>query len=40
MSDRIVSMLTDSIDAERLDDVTLKGMAHPVPTYRVASLLA
>jgi adenylate cyclase len=40
VSDRIVSMLTGSIDAQRLDDVELKGMARPVPTYRVASLSA
>jgi class 3 adenylate cyclase len=28
----------DLIEAERLDEVTLKGIALPVPTYRVASL--
>ena len=38
VSERIVSMLGDAVETERLADVELKGMAQPVPTYLVKHL--
>ncbi len=35
VSERVVNMLAATVEVERLADLTLKGLAQPVPTFRV-----
>jgi CheY-like chemotaxis protein len=39
VSERVVSALSDSIEADRLADVELKGLTQPVPTFLVRQLV-
>ena len=37
-SERVISILSESVEAERLADVDLKGLAQPVPTFLIKQL--
>ena len=37
-SERVISILSESVEAERLADVDLKGLAQPVPTFLIKHL--